>query len=80
MPKKELSEQSEPSFCLHQYQLDKLHEFAYGLEGLANITKREEHSNIGYLIDIICNGILDPSEEIRQQKLDSIGGVKCEAS
>jgi hypothetical protein len=76
MPKKQLSEEHEPRLYLDIYQLDKIHEYAFALEGRANVTKREEWGNIGYTLDVICNGILDLSEEIGKQKLECRGGTK----
>jgi hypothetical protein len=36
MPEEKLSKEFEPSVYLHQYQLEKLREYAYGLEGEKN--------------------------------------------
>jgi hypothetical protein len=76
MPEKRLLEEDEPRFCLEQYQLDKLHEFVYGLDPLASITKCDEHKNIGFLIEIICNRIVELSQEIAEQKLEGGGGAE----
>jgi hypothetical protein len=54
--------------------LDRLSEYAYAVEGVANVTKREEYGNIGYSLEIICNGILDLWEELSKQELEKLGG------
>ena len=76
LSEKKLSLEPEKTHYLHEFKLDKISQFAYGLEGLANVTKSDEHKNIGYTLDIIWNAILELWKEIEEQKLEGRGGTK----
>jgi hypothetical protein len=71
-------DEDKPTLYLDKFQLDRLSEYAFAVEGVANVTKREEYGNIGYTLEIICNGILDLWEELRKQELGKLGGERCQ--